>query len=101
MASLPFLLAKQEVPAFFSRELIDLCHFQILIFTILFGIQRNTLLMGKRHESIKKEGGKYMYCHSCLASDTGSDEISDFTIMFGISINPLPVKTALTINCRQ
>ena len=46
----------------------------------------------KRHKSIiyRKENAFI----SCLASKTGSDDISDFPIIFGSPINPLSEKTA-------
>ena len=55
--------------------------------------------LGKTRKSIVKRRGSINIRQentgtSCLTSETGSDDIFDFTIVFCIPRNPLPEKTA-------
>ena len=84
MASLSVLSAKQEVPAIAGLWLIDPCHFHTLNVTIVFGYLRNPLPV--KTAQIKKKQG-YTDA-SCLAKETGSDDILDFTVAFSKSRNP-------------
>ena len=95
MASLPVLVAKQELPAFPCLKSFDLCRFHILNFTFLL-IRRNPLPVETARINQLKAGKCWL-----LLFGEQSENILSFTIVFRIQRNPSVRKRCEIINYRQ